>query len=138
MGGRWARASPTGSDDMSTPVPDRSKHPRRQLRPESTTWGWSWPHTATSLPLGSTTPTCPTTPTPNLSSRPTRLVRCATWQRHRALDTRPPRPRHPHQRTGAIMTIERLQAHYGFTKMPFGRELAPQMLHRHNAHAEAV
>ena len=36
------------------------------------------------------------------------------------------------------MTIERLQAHYGFTKMPFGRELAPQMLHRHNAHAEAV
>jgi type II secretory pathway predicted ATPase ExeA len=36
------------------------------------------------------------------------------------------------------MTIERLQAHYGFTKMPFGRALAPQMLHRHGAHAEAV
>lgn len=36
------------------------------------------------------------------------------------------------------MTIERLQAHYGFTKMPFGRGLAPQMLHRHSAHAEAV
>jgi type II secretory pathway predicted ATPase ExeA len=36
------------------------------------------------------------------------------------------------------MTIENLQAHYGFTRMPFGRGLAPQMLHRHTAHAEAV
>ena len=36
------------------------------------------------------------------------------------------------------MTIENLQAHYGFTQMPFGRGLAPQMLHRHAAHAEAV
>jgi len=34
--------------------------------------------------------------------------------------------------------IEKLQTHYGFTKTPFGRGLAPQMLHRHNAHAEAV
>ncbi|MGH3094565.1 MAG: ExeA family protein [Streptosporangiales bacterium] len=36
------------------------------------------------------------------------------------------------------MTIERLQAHYGFTRMPFGRDLAPGMLHRHTSHAEAV
>jgi type II secretory pathway predicted ATPase ExeA len=36
------------------------------------------------------------------------------------------------------MTIERLQAHYGFTRMPFGRALAPQMLHRHASHAEAA
>jgi len=36
------------------------------------------------------------------------------------------------------MTIERLQAHYGFTLMPFGRALAPQMLHRHASHAEAA
>ena len=36
------------------------------------------------------------------------------------------------------MTIQNLQAHYGFTQMPFGRGLAPQMLHRHAAHAEAV
>jgi len=36
------------------------------------------------------------------------------------------------------MTIERLQAHYGFTLMPFGRSLAPQMLHRHASHAEAA
>ena len=36
------------------------------------------------------------------------------------------------------MTIDKLQAHYGFTRMPFGRDLAPAMLHRHGAHAEAV
>jgi type II secretory pathway predicted ATPase ExeA len=34
--------------------------------------------------------------------------------------------------------IEKLQAHYGFTRTPFGRSLAPQMLHRHGSHAEAV
>lgn len=34
--------------------------------------------------------------------------------------------------------IEKLQAHYGFTTMPFGRSLAPGMLHRHASHAEAV
>lgn len=34
--------------------------------------------------------------------------------------------------------IEKLQSHYGFAKTPFGRGLAPQMLHRHTAHAEAV
>jgi type II secretory pathway predicted ATPase ExeA len=34
--------------------------------------------------------------------------------------------------------IDTLQAHYGFTRTPFGRALAPQMLHRHGAHAEAV
>ena len=36
------------------------------------------------------------------------------------------------------MSIERLQAHYGFTKMPFRRDLAPGMLHRHAAHGEAA
>jgi len=34
--------------------------------------------------------------------------------------------------------IDRLQAHYGFTRMPFGRNLAPSMLHRHAAHGEAA
>ena len=34
--------------------------------------------------------------------------------------------------------IEKLKSTYGFTKTPFGRALAPQMLHRHGAHAEAV
>ena len=33
--------------------------------------------------------------------------------------------------------IEKLQAHYGFTRMPFGRDLAPGMLHRHAARNEA-
>jgi type II secretory pathway predicted ATPase ExeA len=36
------------------------------------------------------------------------------------------------------MSIQRLQAHYGFTSMPFGRRLAPSMLHRHGGHAEAL
>jgi type II secretory pathway predicted ATPase ExeA len=34
--------------------------------------------------------------------------------------------------------IERLQGHWGFTRMPFGRDLAPGMLHRHGTHGEAV
>ena len=34
--------------------------------------------------------------------------------------------------------IDRLQAHYGFTRMPFGRDLAPGMLHHHAAHGEAT
>jgi type II secretory pathway predicted ATPase ExeA len=34
--------------------------------------------------------------------------------------------------------IDRLQAHWGFTRMPFGRDLAPGMLHRHAAHGEAA
>jgi type II secretory pathway predicted ATPase ExeA len=34
--------------------------------------------------------------------------------------------------------IDKLQSHYGFTRMPFGKALAPGMLHRHISHAEAV
>jgi type II secretory pathway predicted ATPase ExeA len=34
--------------------------------------------------------------------------------------------------------IERLQGHWGFTRMPFGRDLAPAMLHRHRTHGEAA
>jgi type II secretory pathway predicted ATPase ExeA len=34
--------------------------------------------------------------------------------------------------------IEKLQGFYGFTRMPFGRDLAPGTLHRHTSHAEAV
>ena len=44
---------------------------------------------------------------------------------------RPPQPPGPGM-------IDKLQAHYGFTRMPFGRDLAPGMLHRHAAHNEAV
>ena len=36
------------------------------------------------------------------------------------------------------MSILNLQSHFGFTRMPFGRSLAPSMLHRHGGHAEAV
>ena len=34
--------------------------------------------------------------------------------------------------------IDKLRSHYGFTTTPFGRSLAPGMLHRHDTHAEAV
>ena len=36
------------------------------------------------------------------------------------------------------MSIDRLQTHYGFSKMPFGRDIPPQGLHLHPAHREAV
>jgi type II secretory pathway predicted ATPase ExeA len=36
------------------------------------------------------------------------------------------------------VSIQRLQSHWGFTRMPFGRDLAPGMLHRHHGHGEAV
>jgi type II secretory pathway predicted ATPase ExeA len=36
------------------------------------------------------------------------------------------------------MTIDRLRAHWGFTRMPFAKDLAPSMLHSHHSHAEAV
>ena len=37
-----------------------------------------------------------------------------------------------------LALIDKLQGFYGFTRMPFGRDLAPGMLHRHAAHNEAV
>ena len=36
------------------------------------------------------------------------------------------------------MAIDRLQSHWGFTRMPFGRDLAPSMLFASRSHAEAV
>jgi type II secretory pathway predicted ATPase ExeA len=36
------------------------------------------------------------------------------------------------------VTIDRLRAHWGLSRMPFGKDLAPSMLHAHHAHAEAV
>jgi len=32
------------------------------------------------------------------------------------------------------MSIELLRAHYGFSKMPFGKDVAPGALHRHAGH----
>ena len=34
--------------------------------------------------------------------------------------------------------IDKMTQHFGFTAMPFGRDLAPAMLHRHACHAEAA
>ena len=36
------------------------------------------------------------------------------------------------------MSVQRLQDYYGFTRLPFGRGLAPSMLHRGAGHTEAV
>jgi type II secretory pathway predicted ATPase ExeA len=36
------------------------------------------------------------------------------------------------------VSISKLQGFYGFTRMPFGRDLAPGMLHRHAGHGEAA
>jgi len=36
------------------------------------------------------------------------------------------------------MSIQVLQSHYGFARMPFGRDLAPGMLHRSAGHGEAI
>jgi type II secretory pathway predicted ATPase ExeA len=36
------------------------------------------------------------------------------------------------------VTIDRLRAHWGFTRMPFAKDLAPSMLHVHRSHAEAA
>ena len=36
------------------------------------------------------------------------------------------------------MRIERLRAHYGFSKMPFGKDVAPGVLHQSTGHQEAV
>lgn len=36
------------------------------------------------------------------------------------------------------MSISNLQSHYGFTAMPFGRNLPPQALHPHPGHREAI
>ena len=36
------------------------------------------------------------------------------------------------------MTIDRLRAHWGLTRMPFAKDLAPSMLYTHRAHNEAA
>ena len=34
--------------------------------------------------------------------------------------------------------LNKIKSFFGFTRMPFGRDLAPGMLHRHHDHTEAV
>jgi type II secretory pathway predicted ATPase ExeA len=36
------------------------------------------------------------------------------------------------------VTIDRLRSHWGFSRMPFSKDLAPSMLHTHASHAQAV
>jgi hypothetical protein len=50
-----------------------------------------------------------------------------------------PGPARPtHQRAGATPMMDNLISYYGFSRTPFGRDLAPGMLHRHSAHNEAL
>jgi type II secretory pathway predicted ATPase ExeA len=34
--------------------------------------------------------------------------------------------------------IENIKSHFGFSRMPFGKDIAPEALHQHKGHAEAV
>ena len=34
--------------------------------------------------------------------------------------------------------LQKMRGHWGFTRLPFGRDLAPSMLHKHGVHNEAV
>jgi type II secretory pathway predicted ATPase ExeA len=34
--------------------------------------------------------------------------------------------------------LQKMRGHWGFTRLPFGRDLAPSMLHKHGGHNEAV
>ena len=36
------------------------------------------------------------------------------------------------------MSLDRLRSHWGLSRMPFGKDLAPSMLHNHRSHAEAA
>jgi type II secretory pathway predicted ATPase ExeA len=38
----------------------------------------------------------------------------------------------------STVSIQKLRSHWGFSRTPFGKDLAPSMLHRHPGHAEAV
>jgi type II secretory pathway predicted ATPase ExeA len=36
------------------------------------------------------------------------------------------------------VSIDQVRSHFGFSKMPFGKDLSPSALHRHHGHLEAV
>src|SRR6266700_2525494 len=59
-------------------------------------------------------------------------------QAHHRHRERRPAHEHRHRADGGRLAIERLRAHYGFGRTPFGRDLAPGMLHPHRGHAEAI
>src|SRR5262249_49486867 len=88
----------------------RGRHPAHRRQPRR-----RHPHPTTRRPpAASTTATSPWSPKPS------------RW------------PTTPGPPTKESTMIANLQAHYGFSRMPFGRELAPGMLHRHDAHNQAA
>src|SRR5262249_59475275 len=60
--------------------------------------------------------------------------------RHRPplLASQRPQQTNPSPATGALPMLDRVQSFYGFTRMPFGRDLALGMLHRYHDHAQAT
>ena len=138
---RPGRRSRTGSAATPTSRPDPRPHPTRRRRPGSTTPASSTtPTTPNWRAAASTTPRSPAaaTPPPAPSSRSTaRTARPAHRppRRHRPRTT--PTIRDDSSRRGVVV-IDRLQGFFGFTRTPFGRDLAPGMLHRHAGHGEAV
>ncbi len=50
----------------------------------------------------------------------------------------PPGPGGGRPPEGTDPMLTKIQSFYGFSKMPFGRDIAPGQLHRHHGHAEAV
>ena len=70
------------------------------------------------------TPAPPPPPSPATSARPS--------------SSSPPSTAAPHQKKKEKAHDRRCRHHFGLTRMPFGRDLAPAMLHRHAAHDEAA
>ena len=119
------RPSRTSSAATPTPKPDPSSPNRPPPRPASTTSGCSTPPTTASLAGDDIGFDALSDPPP---AQPVRSAAGAADHRRGALP----------ERTGGTVSIEKLAGPLGFTRMPFGRDLAPSMLHRHAAHAEAA
>ncbi|MDL4813090.1 AAA family ATPase [Actinomadura opuntiae] len=79
------------------------------------------------------------------SSAPTTSTQTATAaappRNPQPTSARPARPATPARRRESDeipQMMDKLQGYFGFSKTPFGRGLAPSMLHRHAAHQEAI
>ena len=126
--GRWAPRSRTGSAATSTTKPaPTTTHPAPRADRDR-------------LPASRRDRSTP----PNWPNESATAARCPTGTVHRPASHDPrrlgaARHRPPQRRRRARRRCDRqAAAHYGFTRTPFGRALAPQMLHRHGHHAEAV
>ena len=117
----------TTSPATPTPKPD-PRHPnrRRHRPPGSTTWRWSPTPTTGGSPPTKRINFDALYPQPD-TLRPDGATPRATQHRRHPRSTTTSSVALRSRRTGRghRMTVQRLQAHYGFTRMPFGRNLAP-------------